>query len=150
MSTRFTGEGNIGSPPEYREFQGDNGELRRMLRLNVYFDNPVPGRDGYEDRGGLWMPVEIWNKECANWSTLYQKGMRVLVEGRQIREEWTDAANNERVTIKVDARVVGILPYRIATVTLSPKQQEIDGETKPNDAEQPKEPKEPKARKAKA
>jgi len=147
MSTRFSGEGNIGTPPEYREFHGDNDEPRRLLRLNVYFDNPVPSRDGYEDRGGLWMPVEIWNKDAEHWAKLYQKGMRVLVEGRLIREEWTDSDNNERVTIKVDARVVAILPYRIEAVTLIPKQQEIDGEAKPSDAELPKE---PKGRKAKA
>ena len=42
MSTHFSGEGNIGSPPEYREFPNGNDEPRRLLRLNVYFDNPVP------------------------------------------------------------------------------------------------------------
>lgn len=146
MSTRFSGEGNIGSAPEYREFHGDNDEPRRLLRLNVYFDNPVPGRDGYEDRGGLWMPVEIWNRDAEHWAKLYQKGMRVLVEGRQIREEWKDADNNERVTIKVDARVIGILPYRISAVTLGPKQQEVEGERKPSEAEPPKEPKGKKAK----
>ncbi|MBV6671205.1 hypothetical protein KV691_18385 [Xanthomonas euvesicatoria pv. alangii] len=39
MSTHFSGEGNIGSPPEYREFPNGNDEPRRLLRLNVYFDN---------------------------------------------------------------------------------------------------------------
>lgn len=146
MSTRFSGEGNIGSPPDYREFPGDNDEPRRLLRLNVYFDNPVPGRDGYEDRGGLWMPVEIWNKDAEHWARLFQKGMRVSVEGRLIREEWKDADNNERVTIKVDARAVAMLPYRITAVTLSPKQQEIEGEAKPTEAEPPKEAKGKRAR----
>ena len=42
MSTHFYGEGNIGSAPEYREFPNGNDEPRRLLRLNVYFDNPVP------------------------------------------------------------------------------------------------------------
>ena len=39
MSTHFSGEGNIGSPPEYREFPNGNDEPSRLLRLNVYFDN---------------------------------------------------------------------------------------------------------------
>lgn len=138
MGTRFYGEGNIGTAPEYREFSKGNDEPRRLLRLNVYFDNPIPARDGYEDRGGFWMQVEIWNPDAEHWATLFQKGMRILVEGRQIREEWTDGDNNERVTIKVDARVIGILPYRIAAVTLGPKQQEIEGEAKPDEAEPPK------------
>ena len=51
MSTHFVGEGNIGSVPDYREFQNGNDEPRRLLRLNVYFDNPIPKKDGeYEDR----------------------------------------------------------------------------------------------------
>ena len=39
MSTHFVGEGNIGSAPDYREFPNGNDEPRRLLRLNVYFDN---------------------------------------------------------------------------------------------------------------
>ncbi|CAJ3454745.1 single-strand binding family protein [Burkholderia pseudomallei] len=46
--------------------------------------------------------------------------MRVLVEGRTVRDEWEDADKNERVTFKIEARRVGILPYRIEAVTLSP------------------------------
>ena len=61
MSTHFYGEGNIGSAPEYREFPNGNDEPNRRLRLNVYFDNPIPKRDGeYEDRNGFWAPVNIW------------------------------------------------------------------------------------------
>ncbi|MGQ5246856.1 single-stranded DNA-binding protein, partial [Xanthomonas arboricola pv. corylina] len=33
MSTHFWGEGNVGSPPEYREFPNGNDEPRRLLRL---------------------------------------------------------------------------------------------------------------------
>jgi single-stranded DNA-binding protein len=44
MSTHFVGEGNIGSAPDYREFPNGNDEPRRLLRLNVYFDNPIPRR----------------------------------------------------------------------------------------------------------
>jgi single-strand DNA-binding protein len=111
MSTHFVGEGNIGSAPDYREFPNGNDEPRRLLRLNVYFDNPIPKKDGeYEDRGGFWAPVELWHRDAEHWKTLYQKGMRVLVEGRTVRDEWEDADENERVTFKVEARRVGILP----------------------------------------
>ena len=47
--------------------------------------------------------------------------MRVLVEGRTVRDEWEDADENERVTFKVAARRVGILPYRLESVALSAK-----------------------------
>jgi len=122
MSTSFIGEGNIGSTPEYREFPNGNGEPRRLLRLNVYFDNPVPTSDGeFEDRSGFWAPVEIWHRDAEHWQSLYGKGMRVLVQGRMVREEWEDADGKPRETFKVQARRVGLLPYRIEAITLSPK-----------------------------
>lgn len=43
--------------------------------------------------------------------------MRVLVAGRTGRDEWEDANENERVTFKVEARRVGILPCRVEAVT---------------------------------
>ena len=59
MSTHFVGEGNIGSAPDYREFPNGNDEPRRLLRLNVYFDNPIPKKDGGStaDHDGLEVHV---------------------------------------------------------------------------------------------
>ncbi|WP_420234882.1 single-stranded DNA-binding protein [Pseudomonas sp. ABY48] len=118
MSTFFVGEGNIGSAPEFQEFPSGNDEPRRLLRLNVYFDNPVPRDGSYEDRGGYWAPVELWHREAEHWGTLYQKGMRVLVEGRTVRDEWEDSEDNARVTFKIEARRVGILPHRVRNVVM--------------------------------
>jgi len=126
MSTHFIGEGNIGSAPEYREFPNGNEEPRRLLRLNVFFDNPVPKDNSeFEDRGGFWAPVEIWHRDTEHWQTLYQKGMRVLVQGRMVRDEWEDADGKPRETFKVQARRVGILPVRIEAITLTPKAAEV-------------------------
>lgn len=124
MSTFFVGEGNIGSAPEFQEFPSGNEEPRRLLRLNVYFDNPVPREGGYEDRGGYWAPVELWHREAEHWSTLYQKGMRVLVEGRTVRDEWEDSEDNARVTFKIEARRVGILPHRVHSVVMRERSSE--------------------------
>ena len=55
-------------------------------------------------------------------------GMRVLVVGRMEREPWEDKDDKPRETWQINARSVGILPYRIESVTLSPK---------PTSAEQP-------------
>ncbi len=123
MSTLFVGEGNIGSAPEYQEFAAQDGEPRRLLRLNVYFDNPVPREGGFEDRGGYWAPVELWHRDTEHWSTLYQKGMRILVEGRTVKDEWEDAEDNARVTFKVEARRIGILPHRLASVVMREKRE---------------------------
>ncbi|MBV2205768.1 MAG: single-stranded DNA-binding protein [Pseudomonas sp.] len=145
MSTHFVGEGNIGSAPEFREFPNGNDEPRRLLRLNVYFDNPVPTKDGFEDRGGFWAPVEIWHRDAEHWKDLYQKGMRVLVVGRIEREPWTDNEDQPRETWQVNTRSVGILPYRIESVVLSPKPQEA--EPKPQATQESTAPKEAKRRK---
>lgn len=124
MSTRFHGEGNIGSAPEYREFAQGNEAPRRLLRLNVYFDNPVPKQDGgYEDRGGFWAPVELWHRDAEHWAGLYQKGMRVLVEGRLVRDDWQGDDETPRTTYKIHARSVGMLPYRIESITLSARSE---------------------------
>jgi len=122
MSTRFIGEGNIGSAPEFHQFPNDNDEPHRLLRLNVYFDNPIPAKEGkFEDRGGFWAPVEIWHRDAEPWSKLYHKGMRVLVDGRAVREQWQDREENARVTFKIEARRIGILPYRLDAITMAPK-----------------------------
>ncbi|WP_330212032.1 single-stranded DNA-binding protein [Pseudomonas sp. Z18(2022)] len=124
MSTFFVGEGNIGSAPEFQEFPSGNDEPRRLLRLNVYFDNPIPREGSYEDRGGYWAPVELWHREAEHWSTLFQKGMRVLVEGRTVRDEWEDSEDNARVTFKIEARRVGILPHRVHGVLMRERSSE--------------------------
>ncbi|MDR1935848.1 MAG: single-stranded DNA-binding protein [Candidatus Accumulibacter sp.] len=136
MSTHFYGEGNIGSPPEYREFPNGNEEPRRLLRLNVYFDNPIPTKEGYEDRGGFWAPVEIWHRDAEHWRTLYQKGLRVLVSGREERDDWEDE-NGKHTTYKINARSVGLLPHRIESVTMSQKPREA-AEPPPAEAEKPR------------
>lgn len=121
MSTNFYSEGNIGSAPEFKEFPNGNDEPRRLLRLNVYFDNPIPTKNGFEDRGGYWAPVEIWHRDAEHWSTLYQKGMRVLVKGRTIKDQWEDADEQKRSTFKIEATSIGILPYRIESIVMSAK-----------------------------
>ena len=122
MSTEFRGEGNIGLDPEYREFPVENDEPDRLLTLRIYFDNLVPTGDAkFEDRGGFWMNVELRHKDAHLWASLYQKGMRVLVSGRQIRDEWTDEEDRVQTAIRVRARRVGILPYRIARISMAPK-----------------------------
>ncbi|RMU60685.1 Single-stranded DNA-binding protein, partial [Pseudomonas savastanoi pv. glycinea] len=64
MGTSVDWEGNIGSAPEFKEFPNGNKDPRRLLRLNVYFDNSIPKSDGtgYEDKGGFWASVEFLHK----------------------------------------------------------------------------------------
>ncbi|AOE80447.1 single-stranded DNA-binding protein [Pseudomonas lurida] len=119
MSTKFWGEGNIGTKPEFREFPNGNNEPRRLLRLNVYFDNPVPKGDGeYEDRGGFWANVELWHKDAERYSDLYSKSMRVVVIGRLVMDKWEDESGGESRAMKVQASRVGILPQRLKSILM--------------------------------
>lgn len=122
MSTHFMGEGNLGTDPEYKLLPAnDNQPPRGVMRLNVRFDNPVPTDTGNVDRGGFWANVEIWNREVESWAQLYQKGMRVMVSGRMVLDEWKDRETGEdRSQFKVQAVRIGILPYRVSQIVLEP------------------------------
>ena len=119
MASNFWGEGNVGTKPEFKEFPNGNNEPRRLLRLNVYFDNPIPKNDReYEDRGGYWAGVEVWHKDAERYSELYCKGMRVLVIGRMLMDKWEDDNGVECRAMKVQASRVGILPHRVESVAM--------------------------------
>ncbi len=90
-----------------------------MSRLNVYFDNSIRLQDGsYEDRGGFWANVELWHRDAESYSRLYQKGMRVLIEGRAVLDSWKDGNGVEQAAMKVQANRIAILPQRIESITL--------------------------------
>lgn len=130
MNTFFR-EGNIGSAPELKEFPKGNEEPDRLLRLNVYFDNPVPTKDGYEDRGGFWAPVELRHPRADVWCKLFQKGMRVFVVGQIVLDEWEHPEKGEQKTFKVRARRVAILPYRLESVVMQPRAEADEEEELP-------------------
>ncbi|NWB99555.1 single-stranded DNA-binding protein [Pseudomonas gingeri] len=126
MATNFWGEGNIGTQPEFKEFPNGNNAPRRLLRLNVYFDNPVPRGDGeYEDRGGYWAGVDVWHKEAERYAELYRKGMRVLIVGRILMDKWLDDKGVECRTMKVQATRVGILPHRVELVMMAAQERPV-------------------------
>ncbi|KIH80553.1 single-stranded DNA-binding protein [Pseudomonas batumici] len=126
MSTHFWGEGNIGTKPEFKEIPNGNNEPYRLLRLNVYFDNPIPKSDGeYEDRGGYWAGVEVWHKDAERYSELYRKGMRVLVIGRMLMDKWEDDKGVECRAMKVQASRVGILPHRVEIVVMAAQERSV-------------------------
>ncbi len=132
MSTPVHGwEGNIGSNPEFKEFPNGNKEPRRLLRINVYFDNSIPKEGGgYEDRGGFWANVEWWHKDAEHYSALFQKGMRVSVVGRAVMDRWENA-EGQFEALKIQANRIAILPHRITMVNLAPSQGQSAQQNQP-------------------
>ena len=132
MSTRFIGEGNVGSDPTLKMFPGNgNQPPRGVLRLNVRFDNPVPTDEGLVDRGGFWANVEIWGRDVEQWAPLYQRGQRVQVLGQMVQDTWKDETGQERSAFKVTGARVGILPYRVARVEMEPGYGQSQGQQQP-------------------
>ncbi len=133
MGTSVDWEGNIGSIPEFKEFANGNKDPRRLLRLNVYFDNSIPKADGtgYEDKGGFWANVEWWHRDADQYVHLFQKGMRVLIQGRAVLDTWTKDGE-EFSAMKVQSSRVAILPHRVESVTLLPSQNQQSQRTQPN------------------
>ncbi|MDR6680245.1 single-stranded DNA-binding protein [Pseudomonas oryzihabitans] len=135
MGTAVNWEGNIGSDPEYRKIQKGNNEPRHLLRLNVYFDRSIRLADGsFEDRGGFWANVEWWHRDAESYSNLFQKGMRVLVDGVAVMDRWKDTNGLEQAAMKLEASRVGILPHRLVSVELG--QSSGNGQARQNAAQQ--------------
>lgn len=65
--------------PKLKTFPQGYEAPRKMLRLNIRFDNSVPSREVNQERGFFGAAVEIWHQKTQQWSNLYQTGMRVLV-----------------------------------------------------------------------
>lgn len=125
MSTQFDGEGNIGSPPEYKLVPGKEGRPdRHLLKLNVYFDNRVPvgtGKDAtFEDRGGFWLNIDWWHSKAASYADIFKKGMRIKAQGRLVLEQWEDKGEDFEA-FKLQAESITIHPHRIETVALQDK-----------------------------
>ncbi len=104
MGNKFSGEGNLGTDPELRNTGGDDDDA--VCNLRIYFDKPVPVDDGFEDKGGFWMNVEIWGKRAIACSNLLKKGNRVSVEGALIEKRWEDDSNEEKSMLVIRARRV--------------------------------------------
>jgi single-strand DNA-binding protein len=96
MGNKFYGEGNLGTDPELKRLDPDDDE-NAVCNLRIYFDKPVPKKDGdgFEDKGGFWMNVEIWGKRGIACHQLLKKGNRVTVDGSFIGKRWNDKDSGE-------------------------------------------------------
>ena len=81
--------GRLGADPERK---GDGGPVTFRLASNRW----VPGRDGAEGREDTsWITVTCWGQLAERIETTYQKGSRVLVEGRIQTRQWEDSTTGK-------------------------------------------------------
>ncbi len=96
MGNKFNGEGNLGVDPELKRIE-EKDDDQAVCNLRIYFDKPVPKKDGdgFDDKGGFWMNVEIWGKRGIRCHDKLKKGNRVTVDGSIIGKQWTDKESGE-------------------------------------------------------
>lgn len=95
MSNEFRGTGNLGDNPS-RKIVQVAGEERTVTELRVFFDDYKPdGNGGFEQAGGFWLSVSVWDKRAEAAADLLRKGARVMVVGRLAQNTWTDKETGE-------------------------------------------------------
>ena len=96
MANRFHGRGNLGSVPEVKHVEVD-GQRRPVANMRVYFDRQVPDGEGdFQDRGGFWLTVSLWDRKAEAAAKVLTKGARVAVSGTLVEHTWTDKESGEQ------------------------------------------------------
>ena len=125
--TFFVGEGNCGSDPKIEKIEiKKNNETRSKLSVSIRF--PVErniGEEGYKDVAGFWATVELWGKRADIFGEHIKKGARLLVIGELSEETFVlekgENAGQERLSKKINAQSIGIVPMGISSIEYSEK-----------------------------
>lgn len=117
--------GWVASDPTFvitRDGQGPALSTFRMGQTPRYRDRTT---GEWKDANTEWFTVRVFNDAATTVAQSIKKGQPVVVEGRMRTNEWVDNDNNPRVTLQIDANVVGhdltmgIANFNRATVTAS-------------------------------
>ncbi len=131
MSNQFIGRGNLGADPELKHVEIE-GETRSVAELRIYFDRPVPdGEGGFIDKGGFWLPVNLWGPKAEVIAKHLCKGARVRVEGTLVQDTWEDKDGGEVSRIEVQADSVDLDLARVEAVTFRTKTDPADANGQP-------------------
>ncbi|MGH8524643.1 MAG: single-stranded DNA-binding protein [Gammaproteobacteria bacterium] len=138
ISNQFIGRGNLGADPELKHVALE-GKSRPVAELRIYFDRPVPnGEGGFTDKGGFWLPVNLWGPKAEAIATHLRKGARVRVEGTLVQDTWEDRDGAEVSRIEVQADSIDLDLSRVEAVTFRAKgQAENSAPTEPIAKRQP-------------
>jgi single-strand DNA-binding protein len=122
MSNHFAGRGNLGADPDLKHVEID-GEPHAVAALRIYFDRPVPDGDGgFIDKGGFWLPVNLWGPKAETIAKLLRKGARVRVEGTLVQDTWEDRETGEPASrIEVQADSIDLDLARVEAITFRAK-----------------------------
>ena len=119
MRLNFSDIGNLGADPELKDVEVD-GEPRRVTEMRIRFDRPVPTDNGFEDKGGFWLDVSLWDKRGGERAAeVLRKGARVFVRGTLVQDTWKDReTGGDRSKFKLLAHYIALDLARMESVEL--------------------------------
>lgn len=122
MSNEFRGTGNLGDNPTLKTVTV-KGEDRKVAELRVFFDDYRPdGNGGFEQVGGFWLNVSVWDKRAEDAAQHLRKGARVRIEGRLVEQEWADKESGEvKKAMQLNADDVFISLARVEEIRFKQK-----------------------------
>lgn len=86
----------------------------------MFFDEYAKSTDNkFEQSGGIWLPVTMYDRVAENCARLLRKGSRVKVEGRLTQFEAHDRDGNVVTACSVVANAVYLSPTRVDSVQFS-------------------------------
>lgn len=120
MPNVFQGVGNLADAPSIKNCTTRKGKPIKAAEMRVFFDEySKTANDGYEQSGGLWLPVSMYEHTAENCARLLRKGSRVKVEGRLVQFVAHDNAGNPVTACSIVASAVYLSMSRIETVHFS-------------------------------
>ena len=82
MPNTFSGKGNLADVPVLKRVTVKGAE-RSVAEMRVFFDEYAydVATEQYEQRGGIWLQVSLWDQRGEDAARVLRKGARVRVEG---------------------------------------------------------------------
>ena len=113
MSAKVIVTGNVGGDPRY----GTTRNGKPYLGFSVGATHARFDKDAnrWEDVGEpVWYKVTLWDRDADRFRDVISKGVRVSVEGVQVKRSWTTDAGETRVDDEVgNAKLLGVIPRMV-------------------------------------
>ncbi len=125
MSTEVVG--NLLQNPEQRvvRVKGEERKITEIRGFADYYKKDAKGELIQDDDKCVAVEVTIWNEKLGNAvMDHFRKGARVIVTGDQYIDPYVDKDEKPRFSVRVDAEMVALVPYRIEEIRFKAKRQE--------------------------
>ena len=126
--------GNLTSDPKLTYTDGGAARLNFGIASNHYY------RDAQNEKQEKtsFFDVTCWRYLAEDSSSVLEKGVGVIVQGRLEQRSWEDKEGNKRSKVELIADHIGVLTRSIEDFTRKRRSQNSDGETSSQGAASPR------------